>query len=116
MLACEQDYEQYMYFFLLWDLSRSSANAGLFLTGGGEVPKPISSRILVAAYWIFVVLMLATFTANLSAFLTVERLKSSAQSLEDLAKQSKINYTVVADSPYFDHFASMAMAEEELYR
>ena len=41
--------------------------------GGGEAPKSLSGRILVAAYWLFVVLMLATFTANLAAFLTVER-------------------------------------------
>lgn len=43
--------------------------------GGGEAPKALSSRILVAAYWLFVVLMLATFTANLAAFLTVERMQ-----------------------------------------
>ena len=41
--------------------------------GGGEGPKAISGKVLVAAYWLFVVLMLATFTANLAAFLTVER-------------------------------------------
>lgn len=29
----------------------------------------------MAAYWLFVVLMLATFTANLAAFLTVERMQ-----------------------------------------
>lgn len=41
--------------------------------GGGEPPKALSGRVLAAAYWLFVVLMLATFTANLAAFLTVER-------------------------------------------
>lgn len=45
--------------------------------GGGETPKAISGRVLVAAYWVFVVLMLATFTANLAAFLTVERMQVS---------------------------------------
>jgi Ligand-gated ion channel len=34
--------------------------------GGGEVPKAVSGRIVVATYWLFVVLMLATFTANLA--------------------------------------------------
>lgn len=43
--------------------------------GGGEAPKALSGRTLVAAYWLFVVLMLATFTANLAAFLTVERMQ-----------------------------------------
>ena len=35
--------------------------------GGGETPKALSSRVLVAAYWLFVVLMLATFTANVNS-------------------------------------------------
>ncbi|GBP68826.1 Ionotropic receptor 25a [Eumeta japonica] len=45
--------------------------------GGGEAPKALSGRTLVAAYWLFVVLMLATFTANLAAFLTVERMQGT---------------------------------------
>ena len=49
----------------------------------------------MAAYWLFVVLMLATFTANLAAFLTVERMKSPIESAEDLAKQTKIKYGCV---------------------
>jgi len=70
----------------------------------------------VAAYWLFVVLMLATFTANLAAFLTVERMQTTVQSLEELAQQSKINYTVVEESSYFEYFKNMAGAEEELYK
>lgn len=38
--------------------------------------------------------MLATFTANLAAFLTVERMQAPVQSLDQLARQSRINYTV----------------------
>ena len=72
--------------------------------GGGEAPKALSARVLVAAYWLFVVLMLATFTANLAAFLTVERMQTTVQSMEELARQSKINYTVVRDSPYMEYF------------
>lgn len=49
---------------------------------------------MVASYWLFVVLMLATFTANLAAFLTVERMQTPVQSLDQLARQSRINYTV----------------------
>ena len=84
--------------------------------GGGEAPKSLSGRVLVAAYWLFVVLMLATFTANLAAFLTVERMQTTVQGLEELAQQSKINYTVVKGSPYYEYFQNMASAEEDLYR
>ncbi|XP_068085158.1 ionotropic receptor 25a [Anabrus simplex] len=83
--------------------------------GGGEAPKALSGRTLVAAYWLFVVLMLATFTANLAAFLTVERMKSPVQSLEQLARQSRINYTVVQDSDTHDYFKNMKNAEDVLY-
>lgn len=83
--------------------------------GGGEAPKALSGRTLVAAYWLFVVLMLATFTANLAAFLTVERMQTPVQSLEQLARQSRINYTVVAESDAHQYFKNMKNAEDTLY-
>nr|QBB73019.1 ionotropic receptor [Protaetia brevitarsis] len=84
--------------------------------GGGEAPKSLSGRTLVAAYWLFVVLMLATFTANLAAFLTVEMMQTPVQSLEQLAKQSRINYTVVESSDTHQYFINMKNAEDTLYR
>ncbi|KAF7269745.1 hypothetical protein GWI33_017263 [Rhynchophorus ferrugineus] len=84
--------------------------------GGGEAPKALSGRTLVAAYWLFVVLMLATFTANLAAFLTVERMQAPVQSLEQLARQSRINYTVVKNSEIHEYFINMKFAEDTLYR
>lgn len=84
--------------------------------GGGEAPKSLSSRVLVAAYWLFVVLMLATFTANLAAFLTVERMQTPVQSLDQLARQSRINYTVVEGSDTHKYFINMKFAEDTLYR
>jgi glutamate receptor, ionotropic, invertebrate len=89
--------------------------------------------VIVAAYWLFVVLMLATFTANLagdviefnilsfvcnrliSAFLTVERMQSPVQSLDQLSRQSRINYTVVKDSDAHQYFRNMKFAEDKLY-
>ncbi|KAF9797941.1 hypothetical protein SFRURICE_019284 [Spodoptera frugiperda] len=84
--------------------------------GGGEAPKALSGRTLVAAYWLFVVLMLATFTANLAAFLTVERMQTPVSSLEQLARQSRINYTVVEGSSVHQYFVNMKFAEDTLYR
>nr|AQN78506.1 ionotropic receptor 8a [Meteorus pulchricornis] len=60
--------------------------------------------------------MLATFTANLAAFLTVERMQAQVQSLEQLARQSRINYTVVANSSTHQYFENMNKAEEKLYQ
>lgn len=75
----------------------------------------MSGRVIVAAYWLFVVLMLATFTANLAAFLTVERMQSPVQSLDQLSRQSRINYTVVKDSDTHQYFKNMRFAEDKLY-
>lgn len=84
--------------------------------GGGEAPKAISGRIVVGSFWLFVVLMLATFTANLAAFLTVERMQTPVQSLEQLARQSRINYTVVENSLTHKYFINMKFAEDLLYK
>jgi ionotropic glutamate receptor len=43
-------------------------------------------------------------------------MQTTVQSLEELARQSRINYSAVADSPYMEYFKNMAGAEEELYR
>ena len=59
--------------------------------------------------------MLATFTANLAAFLTVERMQSPVQSLEQLSRQSRINYTVVMNSVTHQYFRNMKNAEDMLY-
>jgi Ligand-gated ion channel len=39
--------------------------------------------------------MISSYTANLAAFLTVERMDSPIESAEDLAKQTKIKYGAV---------------------
>ena len=44
------------------------------------------------------------------------RMQTTVQSLEELARQSRINYTTTANSPYFEYFKNMAGAEDELYR
>lgn len=76
----------------------------------------ISGRVLVAVYWLFVVLILATFSANLSALLTVERMESQINSLDDMAKASNFNYTTLASSSMYQYFENMADAEEEIYK
>lgn len=43
-------------------------------------------------WWFFALIMLASYTANLAAFLTMERMDATINSAEDLAKQSKIKY------------------------
>lgn len=43
--------------------------------GGGEAPKNISGRLVAATWWLFGFIIIASYTANLAAFLTVSRLE-----------------------------------------
>ena len=53
---------------------------------------------------------------NDNKILTIFRQFSPQQNLEEIARQSKINYTVVEGSPYMEYFVNMAGAEDELYK
>ncbi|XP_017488759.1 PREDICTED: glutamate receptor ionotropic, kainate 2-like, partial [Rhagoletis zephyria] len=55
-------------------------------------PKAASTRIIGAIWWFFTLILVSSYTANLAAFLTVERMITPIQSVEDLATQSKIAY------------------------
>jgi hypothetical protein len=43
-------------------------------------------------------------------------MQTTVQSLEELARQSRINYTVVQGSPYEEYFKNMAGAEEVVFK
>ena len=49
-------------------------------------------------WWFFTLIVIATYTANLAAFLTVTRMESPIESLNDLAQQTKISYGTVKGS------------------
>lgn len=53
------------------------------------------TSVVAGLWWFFALIMLASYTANLAAFLTMERMDATIDSAEDLAKQSKIKYGAV---------------------
>jgi len=83
--------------------------------GGGEAPKNLSGRLVAATWWLFGFIIIASYTANLAAFLTVSRLETPVESLEDLAKQYKIQYAPVNGSATASYFERMAYIEERFY-
>uniref|UniRef100_A0A914WBL6 Uncharacterized protein n=1 Tax=Plectus sambesii TaxID=2011161 RepID=A0A914WBL6_9BILA len=83
--------------------------------GGGEAPKNISGRLVAATWWLFGFIIIASYTANLAAFLTVSRLEQPISSLDDLAKQYKIEYAPVKGSASETYFRRMAEIEEQFY-
>lgn len=48
--------------------------------------------MVAGMWWFFTLIMISSYTANLAAFLTVERMDSPIESAEDLAKQTRIKY------------------------
>jgi hypothetical protein len=42
-------------------------------TIAGEAPKNLSGRLVAATWWLFGFIIIASYTANLAAFLTVSR-------------------------------------------
>jgi hypothetical protein len=51
-----------------------------------------STRIVGAIWWFFTLIIISSYTANLAAFLTVERMITPIESAEDLAEQEEIEY------------------------
>lgn len=58
----------------------------------------MSGRILSAFWWFFALIITATYTANLAAFLTVTRMENPITSLDDLARQSAVVYGTIENS------------------
>ncbi|XP_066276268.1 glutamate receptor ionotropic, delta-1-like [Branchiostoma lanceolatum] len=78
----------------------------LMQQGGEPIQNFISGRILSAFWWFFVLIIIATYTANLAAFLTVSRMDIPVRSVQDLAQQAKIKYGTVRDSNLQSFFRS----------
>ncbi|KHJ44238.1 Ligand-gated ion channel [Trichuris suis] len=83
--------------------------------GGGEVPKNMSGRIIAATWWLFGFIIIASYTANLAAFLTVSRIETKISDLNDLSRQYKIKYAVVKSSSAESYFKRMVEVEYKFY-
>lgn len=104
-----------------------------FLVCVGEAPKNLSGRLVAATWWLFgyysvrdalsllnniysrIFIIIASYTANLAAFLTVSRLDTPVESLDDLSKQYKILYAPLNGSSAMTYFERMADIERRFY-
>ncbi|XP_035682029.1 glutamate receptor 2-like isoform X1 [Branchiostoma floridae] len=69
---------------------------GAFMQQGCDIsPRSVSGRIVGGAWWFFTLIIISSYTANLAAFLTVERMVTPIGSADDLAKQTEIAYGTV---------------------
>ena len=54
--------------------------------------RAASTRIVGGIWWFFTLIIISSYTANLAAFLTVERMATPIENADDLADQSHIQY------------------------
>ena len=55
-------------------------------------------------WWFFTLIIVSSYTANLAAFLTVDRKSTPIESAEDLADQSDISYGTLDSGSTMDFF------------
>ncbi|KAJ8309745.1 hypothetical protein KUTeg_011610, partial [Tegillarca granosa] len=78
---------------------------GALLTQGGENPPVAqSSRALISFWWIFSLVIVATYSGNLIAFLTVSKEKLPLSSLEEVGSQSEYKWGTLGGSYFITLF------------
>ncbi|XP_065510789.1 glutamate receptor ionotropic, kainate 5 [Caloenas nicobarica] len=69
---------------------------GGFMQQGSEVlPRALSTRCVSGVWWAFTLIIISSYTANLAAFLTVQRMEVPIESADDLADQTNIEYGTI---------------------
>ncbi|KAK2579609.1 hypothetical protein KPH14_010900 [Odynerus spinipes] len=68
----------------------------LMQQGSDILPQAPSIRMVAGMWWFFTLIMVSSYTANLAAFLTIDKMDNPIKNVEELAKQTKIKYGAVA--------------------
>lgn len=64
----------------------------LMQQGSDLAPRSASVRALASVWFFFTLILISSYIANFSAFLTASRMQSPIESAEDLSRQTKIDY------------------------
>ncbi|KAK6182170.1 hypothetical protein SNE40_009911 [Patella caerulea] len=70
----------------------------MLFQGGNVMPSSSSGRALLAAWWIFCLISVATYSGNLIAFLTVSKEKLPFETLAELGKQDEYKWGTLEGS------------------
>lgn len=91
---CRQDDQVLMNDFSL--LNSFWFTTGSLMQQGSDLqPKSMSTRTIAGIWYFFTLITISSYTANLAAFLTVEKTVFPIESAEDLSMQSEIKYGCV---------------------
>ncbi|KAM5312674.1 glutamate receptor ionotropic, kainate 4 [Glossophaga mutica] len=68
---------------------------GFMQQGSTIAPRALSTRCVSGVWWAFTLIIISSYTANLAAFLTVQRMDVPIESVDDLADQTTIEYGTI---------------------
>ncbi|CAM4612577.1 glutamate receptor ionotropic, kainate 4 isoform X1 [Lepidochelys kempii] len=68
---------------------------GFMQQGSTIAPRAVSTRCVSGVWWAFTLIIISSYTANLAAFLTVQRMDVPIESVDDLADQTAIEYGTI---------------------
>ncbi|XP_011696327.1 PREDICTED: glutamate receptor ionotropic, kainate 2-like isoform X2 [Wasmannia auropunctata] len=91
---------------------------GTLMQQGSDLnPKATSTRIVGGIWWFFTLIIISSYTANLAAFLTVERMITPIEHAEDLASQTDIAYGTLDSGSTMTFFRdSMVETYKKMWR
>ncbi|XP_066157072.1 glutamate receptor ionotropic, kainate 2-like isoform X2 [Euwallacea fornicatus] len=91
---------------------------GTLMQQGSDLnPKATSTRIVGGIWWFFTLIIISSYTANLAAFLTVERMITPIENAEDLASQTEIPYGTLESGSTMTFFRdSMIETYKKMWR
>ncbi|XP_026807266.1 glutamate receptor ionotropic, kainate 3-like isoform X2 [Rhopalosiphum maidis] len=68
-------------------------SCGTMLQQGSDIsPQAVSTRLVAGMWWFFALIMTSSYTANLTASITSGRLDTPIKNVDDLSKDSNIQY------------------------
>ncbi|CAI5443721.1 unnamed protein product [Caenorhabditis angaria] len=76
----------------------------LMQQGSDVIPRAAATRLIAVVWWMFTQIIISSYTAQLAAFLTVERMSTPIESTQDLANQQKIRYGTLKSGSTMDFF------------
>nr|XP_022321406.1 glutamate receptor 2-like [Crassostrea virginica] len=94
------------------------SSLGALMQQGSDIsPRSFSGRCAESAWWFFTLILVASYTANLAAFLTVESMDFKIRNVDDLVAQTKVKYGTVEGGSSQDFFMnSKVQTYEEMWK
>ncbi|KAH7693727.1 ionotropic glutamate receptor GLR-4, partial [Aphelenchoides avenae] len=80
------------------------AVGSLMQQGSDVIPRAAATRTVAVIWWMFTLIVISSYTAQLAAFLTVERMTTPIESAADLASQQRIRFGTLKNGSTMDFF------------